>query len=211
MADTEVILIRHGETEWNVAKRFQGHKDSDLTENGKQQVEALGTRFQDEDLDQLYSSDLLRTQKTAKPVSLGTGCQVELDVRLREKNLGIFEGLNVPEIQEQHPDAYKAFREGGARYRIESGESTLDHLVRALGFLEEIPQKHEGQKVGIVTHGGFIRVILKNSLGLSQILLPGLRFLTPASTGLSGKKINGSSLPWGMFPISTVSQKRENV
>jgi len=168
MPDTEVILIRHGETEWNVAKRFQGHKDSDLTENGKQQVEALGTRFQDEELDQLYSSDLLRTQKTAKPVSLGTGCQVELDVRLREKNLGIFEGLNVPEIQEQHPKAYKAFREGGARYRIESGESTLDHLVRALGFLEEIPQKHEGQKVGIVTHGGFIRVILKNSLGMSQ-------------------------------------------
>ena len=64
MPDTEVILIRHGETEWNVAKRFQGHKDSDLTENGKQQVEALGTYFQDEDLDQLYSSDLLRTQKT---------------------------------------------------------------------------------------------------------------------------------------------------
>ena len=94
-----MILIRHGETEWNVAKRFQGHKDSDLTENGKQQVEALGTRFQDEELDQLYSSDLLRTQKTAKPVSLGTGCQVELDVRLREKNLGIFEGLNVPEIR----------------------------------------------------------------------------------------------------------------
>ena len=81
MPDTEVILIRHGETEWNVAKRFQGHKDSDLTENGKRQVEALGTRFQDEELDQLYSSDLLRTQKTAKPVSLGTGCQVELDVR----------------------------------------------------------------------------------------------------------------------------------
>ena len=131
MPDTEVILIRHGETEWNVAKRFQGHKDSDLTENGKQQVEALGTRFQDEELDQLYSSDLLRTQKTAKPVSLSTGCQVELDVRLREKNLGIFEGLNVPEIQEQHPEAYKAFREGGARYRIESGESALDHLVRA--------------------------------------------------------------------------------
>ena len=51
MPDTEVILIRHGETEWNVAKRFQGHKDSDLTENGKQQVAALGTRFQNEDLD----------------------------------------------------------------------------------------------------------------------------------------------------------------
>ena len=66
MLDTEVILIRHGETEWNKAKRFQGHKDSDLTENGKQQVEALGTRFQDEELDKLYSSDLLRTQKTAK-------------------------------------------------------------------------------------------------------------------------------------------------
>ena len=62
-------------------------------------MEALGTRFQDEELDQLYSSDLLRTQKTAKPVSLGTGCQVEVDVRLREKNLGIFEGLNVPEIR----------------------------------------------------------------------------------------------------------------
>ena len=168
MPETEVILIRHGETEWNVAQRFQGHKDSDLTENGQSQVEALAERFRDEDLDQLYCSDLLRTQKTADGVSRGTGCNIQLDVRLREKNLGIFEGLNVPEIQKQYSDAYKAFKTGGARYRIESGESTLDLLVRGLEFLEEIRKKHEGRKIGIVTHGGFIRVILKNSLGMSQ-------------------------------------------
>ena len=168
MPETEVILIRHGETEWNVAQRFQGHQDSDLTEKGKFQVETLGVRFQEEELDQLYSSDLLRTRKTAEAVSRGTGRQVELDVRLREKNLGIFEGLNVSEIQKKYSDAYKAFNTGGSRYRIKSGESTLDLLVRGLEFLEEIRKKHEGRKIGIVTHGGFIRVILKNSLGMSQ-------------------------------------------
>ena len=168
MSETELTMIRHGETEWNIVQRFQGHKDSDLTENGKSQVEALAKRFREEEMDHLYSSDLLRTQKTAEGVSRGTGCKIQLDERLREKNLGIFEGLIITEIQRKYSDAYKAFKNGGARYQIESGESTLDLLVRGLGFLKEILEKHEGSKVGLVSHGGFIRCILKHSLGISQ-------------------------------------------
>ena len=136
--ETEVILIRHGETEWNVQQRFQGHLDSSLTETGLRQTEALGERFRDEKLDLVYSSDLMRTRKTAEALVSGNGHEICFDQRLREKNFGIFEGLTVEEIQARYPDDFKAFRNGGSQYRIEQGESSLNLLERAREFLKEV-------------------------------------------------------------------------
>ena len=166
--DTEVTLIRHGETEWNVQRRFQGHLDSPLTETGLRQNEALGERFRDAKLDLVYSSDLMRTRRTAEALVSGNGHEIRFDQRLREKNLGIFEGLTVEEIQARYPDDFKAFRNGGSQHRIEQGESSLNLLERAREFLKEVLLEHEGKKIAVVTHGGFVRVVLKHSLGLSQ-------------------------------------------
>ena len=168
MPSTEVILIRHGETEWNVQQRFQGHYDSELTEKGKRQVEALGERFKEEEMDLIYSSDLPRARKTAEAIAHLNGFSIRYDLRLREKNLGIFEGLDVNEIKARYPEAFKAFKNGGAQHRIEQGESNLLLLDRARNFLDHIHCKHEGWKIAIVTHGGFIRVVIKHSLGISQ-------------------------------------------
>ena len=166
--EMEVTLIRHGETEWNVQRRFQGHLDSPLTETGLRQTKALGERFRDAKLDLVYSSDLMRTRRTAEALVSGNGHEIRFDQRLREKNLGIFEGLNVEEIQTRYPDDFKAFRNGGSQHRIEQGESSLSLLERARKFLKEVLLEHEGKRIAVVTHGGFVRVILKHSLGLSQ-------------------------------------------
>ena len=97
-----LIAIRHGETELNVAKRYQGHSDSPLTENGRRQVSSLGRRMAKLKFDSLISSDLGRAQETASIIAEYTGHSVETDSRLRERNYGALEGLTVSDIKAGH-------------------------------------------------------------------------------------------------------------
>ena len=168
MPHTEVWFVRHGETVWNVERRYQGHGDSELTEAGRAQVEAIGKRFRNIPFDHLYSSDLGRARSTAEAIAHNTTHEIQFDLRLREKNLGIFEGLAVPEIQARHLDTYIAFKTRGASFVIPEGESTLQLFERAWEFLEETRNRHSGQRTVCVTHGGTIRGLLKHTLGLVQ-------------------------------------------
>lgn len=168
MPHTEVWFVRHGETCWNVAQRYQGHGDSELTDTGRAQVESLGKRFRNLAFDHLYSSDLGRARSTAESIARHSGHEIQLDPRLREKNLGIFEGLTVSEIQAQHLDTYIAFKTRGASFVLPEGESTLQLFERAWEFLEEMRDRHPGQRTVCVTHGGTIRGLLKHTLGLVQ-------------------------------------------
>jgi probable phosphoglycerate mutase len=167
MPETEIWLIRHGETEWNVQHRFQGHSDSPLTASGRLQVEAVGERMRHESFDHFYSSDLLRTRETAEAIVRTTGKSFETDVRIREKHLGIFEGMTVPEIKERYLDIYIDFKTQGARYVIPEGESTQQLQERAVAFMDEMHERHPGARVVCVTHGGTIRALMKHTLGLS--------------------------------------------
>ena len=167
MKETEIILIRHGETEWNSQKRMQGHSNSDLSSVGQAQIQALGQWMKNVPFDHIYSSDSLRAKQTAEAITQFSGHELKIDLRLREKNLGVFEGLTSEEARERHPEVFRLFKTAGSKYVIDEGESTQQLQDRALEIVEEIRIKHPEERVLLVTHGGFIRVVMKHSLGLS--------------------------------------------
>ena len=167
MKETEIILIRHGETEWNSQQRMQGHSNSDLSEVGRGQIQALGELMKNVSFDHIYSSDSLRARQTAEAITQYSGHTLQFDQRIREKNLGVFEGLTSTEAKERHPEVYRLFKTAGANYVIDEGESTQQLLERALEFIEEIRLRHPQERVVMVTHGGVVRVLMKHALGLS--------------------------------------------
>ena len=167
MKETEIILIRHGETEWNSQKRMQGHSNSDLSSVGQAQIQALGQWMKNVPFDLIYSSDSLRAQQTAEAITQFSGHELQFDQRLREKNLGVFEGLTSEEARERHPEVFRLFKTAGSKYVIDEGESTQQLQDRALEIVNEFRIKHPEERVLLVTHGGFIRVVMKHSLGLS--------------------------------------------
>jgi probable phosphoglycerate mutase len=167
MKETEIILIRHGETEWNSQKRMQGHSNSDLSSVGQAQIQALGQWMKNVPFDLIYSSDSPRAKQTAEAITQFSGHELQFDQRLREKNLGVFEGLTSEEARERHPEVFRLFKTAGSKYVIDEGESTQQLQDRALEIVNEIRIKHPEKRVLLVTHGGFIRVVMKHSLGLS--------------------------------------------
>ena len=166
MNNTVLILIRHGETLWNTQQRMQGSLDSDLTLKGEFQIKALGEWMKEVPFDYLYCSDSGRARKTAESISKYTGHTLNFDKRLREKNLGIFEGLTSEEAREQYPETFKLFKTAGANYVIDQGESTQQLLDRALEVIEEIRIRHPQKVLVAVTHGGVVRVLMKHVLGI---------------------------------------------
>ena len=167
MKKTEIIFIRHGETEWNSQQRMQGHSNSDLSSVGQAQIQALGQWMKNVPFDHIYSSDSLRAKQTAEAITQFSGHELQFDQRLREKNLGVFEGLTSEEARERHPEVFRLFKTAGSKYVIDEGESTQQLQDRALEIVNEIRIKHPEERVLLVTHGGFIRVVMKHSLGLS--------------------------------------------
>ena len=166
MKKTEIIFIRHGETEWNSQQRMQGHSNSDLSSVGQTQIQALGQWMKNVPFDHIYSSDSLRAKQTAEAITQFSGHKLKIDLRLREKNLGVFEGLTSEEARERHPEVFSLFKTAGSKYVIDEGESTQQLQDRALEIVDEIRIKHLEERVLLVTHGGFIRVVMKHSLGL---------------------------------------------
>ena len=166
MNDTVLILIRHGETLWNTQLRMQGSLDSDLTPKGELQIKALGEWMKEVPFDFLYCSDTARAHKTAEAISKFTGHNLNLDKRLREKNLGVFEGLTSEEARERYPENFQQFKTVGASYVIDQGESTQQLLERALEAIEEIRDRHPQKVAVVVTHGGVVRVLMKHVLGI---------------------------------------------
>ena len=161
---TRLLFIRHAQTEWNIQRRFQGHGDSPITEEGQEQLQRLKSRLAGLEFDVVYSSDLRRTMETSKMLS---GKQRVEEPRLRERGVGILEGLNLEQIMAEHAEAFRAFRSGDKDHQIEGGESLQIALNRAWIFLEEIPEKHPGAELAAVSHAGLIRLICKKILGLT--------------------------------------------
>ena len=161
---TRLLFIRHAQTEWNIQRRFQGHGDSPVTEEGQEQLQRLKSRLAGLEFDVVYSSDLRRTMETSKMLS---GKQRVEEPRLRERGVGILEGLNLEQIMAEHAEAFRAFRSGAKDHQIEGGESLQIALNRAWTFLEEMPEKHPGAELAAVSHAGLIRLICKQILGLA--------------------------------------------
>jgi len=162
----ELIVVRHGETVWNAEGRQQGHLDGDLNELGKRQAEAIADRLAREAFDALYSSDLARACQTARYIARKTGHEILTDSRLRERHLGIFQGLTMTEVQQRYPDAFARFGSGDPDYVIPDGESARQRHDRTVGCVAEIAARHPGQRLVIVAHGGVLDGLLRHALAI---------------------------------------------
>jgi probable phosphoglycerate mutase len=166
MERTRLIIVRHGQTQWNNKGIRQGHLDSALTESGVSQAKALGRRLAHESFSALYSSDLGRAVETAKMIAAVTGHEVVTDPRLRERHLGIFQGLSAEEIKEKYPEEYRLHRTRGPDYVIPGGESVHQQVRRNLEYLTAIAEKHAGETIVVVSHGGVLSGFFRNTLSI---------------------------------------------
>ena len=149
---TTLLLVRHGETDWNAEGRLQGHTDRPLSEFGRRQAERLAATLAAEKLDAIYASDLARARETAEIVGERLGLPIALEPDLREKDWGTWEGLTAVE-----------------RDRVEFvGESTQAHQERILGALRRIAERHPRDcRVLVVTHGGSMRRVQTAAMGMA--------------------------------------------
>ncbi len=158
---TRVVAVRHGETAWNVQTRIQGQLDIGLNTIGFRQAERLGRALADESLDAIYASDLQRAADTARAVSERAGVAVRTDAALRERGFGSFEGLTWAEVERQHPDESRRWRERDASFGPPGGETLAVFYERAVGALAAIAARHRGQHIAIVTHGGVLDALYR--------------------------------------------------
>lgn len=159
---TEIVVVRHGETEWNAEKRIQGHLDIDLNDVGRQQAVAVAERLSRESkISAIYSSDLKRALKTAETIANKCGgLQVIEDPNLRERHLGDLQGLVYGEAPKIKTKAYEALQSRHTNVEIPGGGESLDQLYkRCTDSLQTIAGKHQGERVVVVTHGGVIRAL----------------------------------------------------
>ena len=163
---TELLVIRHGETTWNSDGRQQGHLDSPLSALGLRQARAIADRLADERFDVLYSSDLERALRTAECIVAHHDHAIRTDARLRERHLGIFQGLTLAEVAEKWPDVYARFASGDPDYEIPDGESLRQRYERMVAGVRDIAAAHPGQRVVIVAHGGVLDSLFRCTLGI---------------------------------------------
>ncbi len=166
MQRTQFIIVRHGETEWNIAKIRQGHLDSGLTGKGLAQAKALAQRLAHQRFAALYSSDLGRAIQTAREIANITGHEIVTDPRLRERHLGIFQGLNAEEILTKYPEERRLLRTSGPDYVIPEGESMRQQVARNVAYLDALASKHRGESVVVVTHGGVVSGFFRHTLSI---------------------------------------------
>ncbi len=161
---TKLILIRHGQTEWNVLGRYQGQTDVALSPLGIEQAEKLAAHFPVDKIEAVYASDLKRAMKTAECVAARFGLPVHPCPELRELNFGDWEGLTYDEIVAKWPDALQNFFQHPDILKIPHGESFPELRARALGCIEKIVAAHPDETVAVFAHGAILRTILTAAL-----------------------------------------------
>jgi broad specificity phosphatase PhoE len=150
---TTILLARHGETDWNVDRRVQGHSDTPLNDMGRAQARRLAEELSKERIDAVYSSDLVRAHETALIVAEQRGLEVTAIRDLRERHFGTWEGLTDQEIYERFPQVHDGAPWGDA----ETQEEMADRVV---GALLRIARAHPDERVLVVSHGGPLRRVL---------------------------------------------------
>lgn len=163
---TRFIVVRHGQTHWNVAAIIQGQGDSNLTDEGIAQAEAIGERLAVEPSDAIISSDLGRAHETAKRIAAKNGKPIVLDRRLRERAFGVGEGMSYEEVDRAWPGAFARTRDVDPDFMIPGGESRRQFHDRVRGAFEDLAQEHAGKTVILVTHGGVLATFYRHIHGI---------------------------------------------
>jgi len=156
MIATTLVLVRHGETSWNAQGRIQGHTDVALNALGEAQAKAVGMRLSRERFDAVYASDLVRAYRTAQPCVPDPDRTIVKDRRLRERHLGVLQGLTGAEAIAGQPKAWTAFKSRDPDLLLEGGETLGEFYRRVVDFIDDIRNRLGGGRVLAVTHGGVL-------------------------------------------------------
>lgn len=162
---THVILIRHGQSQGNAEGRFGGHTDTPLSPRGQRQALATARALASEKFDTIYSSDLPRAIETATPLARLTDAPLETTEALRERSVGVMEGLTFEEAAELHPEQYQALLRRDFEHVLLGGESYRQTLDRASRKLDEAIEQHKGGRIALFAHTGTICILILHLLG----------------------------------------------
>jgi len=167
----DILLVRHGETAWNVERRMQGHLDIGLNAVGTRQAAALGRALQHEPFDAVYSSDLKRAFHTAQAIAAVHDLPVGIDAGLRERCFGAFEGQLYADLEKSDPVTHVAWKSRDLDARHPPGERVAETLrefsIRALASVDRLVAQGGHLKLVIVTHGGVLECIYRAATGTS--------------------------------------------
>jgi probable phosphoglycerate mutase len=166
---TTLILLRHGETEWNLSGRWQGQAaDTPLTELGREQARIVAGRLRSYPISAIYSSDLVRAFETAQIVGELLGVAPLVDPALRESDIGAWTGLTWDQIVVRYPDEVAAMM-AGQEVRRGGGESYGELQARLAAAAANIAARHPGQTVLLVSHGAALRSLVAHALDASLV------------------------------------------
>jgi 2,3-bisphosphoglycerate-dependent phosphoglycerate mutase len=171
-APTRVVLVRHGETDWNRERRIQGQTDTPLSALGRLQAQAIGQRLERDRFDAIYASDLARAWHTAQAI-VAAAQRLRSDAplaiaqpKLREMDFGEWEGKTSAEIAVSHPEQHVFSKQRDPEFRIPGGESFRDLYDRAVGCVTALAQSHAGGAICIVAHGGILDMLYRHTHGI---------------------------------------------
>ncbi len=178
---TTLILVRHGQSEANLARVFAGHTDIPLTEQGHLQAENTAAFLKDYPISAIYSSDLLRSMQTAAPTARMHGLSIRPDRALREVFAGEWEGRAYAELMETYAEGYRVWREDCGRAHPAGGERVTDLAARIYAAVDRIALAHRGECVAIFTHATPIRALCTRWQGLAVEQMKDVSFVPNAS------------------------------
>lgn len=165
METTRVLLVRHGQSQGNAERRFGGHSPTPLSELGHRQAEATARALLKERVTAVYSSDLLRAVQTAEPLARATGLDITRTHALRERSVGLMEGLTFEEAAAAHPDEYASLLRRDFERVLAGGESYRQLLDRAAAELDRAVEQHRGGTLALFSHTGTICILALHLMG----------------------------------------------
>jgi 2,3-bisphosphoglycerate-dependent phosphoglycerate mutase len=161
-ASTRIVAVRHGETAWNVDTRIQGQLDIGLNERGRWQAQRVALALRDEPIAAIYASDLSRALETAQPTAAQKNLPLQPDPGLRERAFGAFEGKTFAQIEAEHPDDARRWRERDVHFRLGGhGESLLAFFERTVGAFRRLAAAHPGEQIAVFAHGGVMDMLYR--------------------------------------------------
>ena len=168
MDATRLIVIRHGETEWNASRRLQGHTDVPLSAVGRRQAALLARALavRGEPIDAIYTSDLARARQTVQALADALALPLTATAGLRERCFGAMEGLTFTEVEARWPDAAEQWRRRTPDWRADAGgESLQDLRRRVLATVDALAAPHRGQQIALFLHGGVLDILYRAATG----------------------------------------------
>jgi probable phosphoglycerate mutase len=191
MSVTKLFLIRHGQSAGNAEGRFGGHSATPLSALGFEQARITAKALAKENVNAIYSSDLLRAVQTAEPLAKLLNLEINTNPAFRERNVGVLEGLTFDESKEAFPNDYYALVNRNIHHVITEGESYRHLLSRITGELRDIIRKHRGQRIAIFTHTGALCFMTLHLLGAIHRNTKQTPWIVTSNCGINRFEIRG--------------------